>query len=497
MSYFSKQSNSEIDTNQIINEPSDVSLQSERSSICHTDLNEQTTSNEEESTRKCQQDSSSSQSIKQESISLKQKTSSESRSLVQLEPNQDKSELLSSGTQNENIQTTSVSSQKTSETEILQSNPNSIQQNSVSELLDSTVQATPSGAKTKTPRILTLSDIQVDRNTDCFAQLFQIETKTDKTGKPYYKAWFRDAKTKISIHIWSNSPYFHQVEKELKQGRFYKLRLTLTQHNLYGQQVKLLQIREVTQLDKQNGFDEKKCLPTTETSKEDLFKKILKIIDDHLSQTPYHTLVLNIIKENKTDFCSAPASRYHHRSYEGGLLKHTLSVTELVLSHYSHYCNIVPEIKDLINKPLLVASALLHDIGKISDTQVNANIPQYTMVGRLIGHETLGAQLIEAYAQRQEISEEAKHLLQHSVLSHSYFQEKNPLQKPVTLEAMILCHADYMDSTFMSSLTVLLEDSHSDRFTQRKSPFGESIFVPVISNENLQKTTQAPSETLR
>jgi len=60
-------------------------------------------------------------------------------------------------------------------------------------------------------------------------------------------------------------------------------------------------------------------------------------------------------------FVESPSSRKNHHAYKGGLAFHTISVAKLAIQTAKHY----NKIKMLVNEDLIVAGALIHDIGKI------------------------------------------------------------------------------------------------------------------------------------
>ena len=77
---------------------------------------------------------------------------------------------------------------------------------------------------------------------------------------------------------------------------------------------------------------------------------------------------------------STAAVKYHH-AYQGGLLEHSLNVANI--------CDRMTQIYDNLNRDLLIAGALLHDVGKIKEYSSGVNL-KITNRGRLFGHITIG-----------------------------------------------------------------------------------------------------------
>ena len=85
-------------------------------------------------------------------------------------------------------------------------------------------------------------------------------------------------------------------------------------------------------------------------------------------------------------FKIAPAAKSMHHAYLGGLLEHSLAVAQLVSQLSAFYGD--------LNRDLLVAGAVLHDIGKIDEFVYDLTI-DYSIPGRLVGHMVLGVQILE------------------------------------------------------------------------------------------------------
>src|SRR5207244_12298957 len=93
-------------------------------------------------------------------------------------------------------------------------------------------------------------------------------------------------------------------------------------------------------------------------------------------------------KAIRTGLRRLPAAEMHH-SYAGGLLEHTVGVTTL--------CRETAQLHPRLRTDLLLAAALLHDIGRTAELTTGPTFRQ-TDEGRLLGHVHLGLRLIEARA---------------------------------------------------------------------------------------------------
>ncbi|MDD4184876.1 MAG: HD domain-containing protein [Candidatus Izemoplasmatales bacterium] len=138
------------------------------------------------------------------------------------------------------------------------------------------------------------------------------------------------------------------------------------------------------------------------------------------------------------DFYMFPAATKFHHAYISGLAYHTYSMLKLA----DGFLQVYP----FLSSDLVYAGVILHDIGKILEFDTYEG-SEYTIKGRLIGHITMGANLIDQAARElgYEESEEAM-LLSHIMISHHYYGNFGSPKKPNTAEALIIHFLDNIDS---------------------------------------------------
>jgi 3'-5' exoribonuclease len=126
---------------------------------------------------------------------------------------------------------------------------------------------------------------------------------------------------------------------------------------------------------------------------------------------------------------SLPATPEGHHGYAGGLLEHTVGVATI--------CRETAQLHGRLRADLLLAAALLHDVGRTAEL---GPAPTFhpTSEGRLLGHVHLGVRMIEERAQALEI--EARAELLHAVASH------HDARAARTAEAAVLYHANQLDA---------------------------------------------------
>jgi 3'-5' exoribonuclease len=112
----------------------------------------------------------------------------------------------------------------------------------------------------------------------------------------------------------------------------------------------------------------------------------------------------------RAEFRRAPCTRSGHHAYLGGLLEHTVAVATLALEA----CSLHPR----LNSDLLLSAAILHDVGKIQEFELGAEIA-LSEAGALVGHLALGRQLVAERALSLDGFPDGKlNAVSHCLLAH-------------------------------------------------------------------------------
>ena len=145
----------------------------------------------------------------------------------------------------------------------------------------------------------------------------------------------------------------------------------------------------------------------------------------------------------RAEFRRAPCTRGGHHAYLGGLLEHTVALGTLALET----CTLHPR----LNSDLLICTALLHDVGKVREFELGAEIA-LSDAGSMVGHVVLGQQLIADRAARLDgFPEEKLNAVSHCVLAH-HGPEGLPGRRFRSAEALALYRLNAVDAAVKGAL---------------------------------------------
>lgn len=272
-------------------------------------------------------------------------------------------------------------------------------------------------------------------------------TAMARNGKPYLTIKLMDRTGEVEGRVWDRVEEFAGCfEKDdfiQVQG---KASLYLGKMQLVIQDLKKIEDAQVDLAD---------YLPVAERSVEDMLSELREQVVS--LQTPCLRELMNLFLADDTfmtGYASAPAAKAIHHVYLGGLLDHSLSVARLAHDICRHY----PK----VNRDMLVTGALLHDIGKVAELCYERAFG-YTDEGKLLGHITIGFQMLDSkLAQIEDFPRDLAVLLKHLLLSHHGQYEYGSPKRPKTLEAIILNYLDDLDSKINGIQTHMQKEPDND-----------------------------------
>ena len=214
-------------------------------------------------------------------------------------------------------------------------------------------------------------------------------------------------------------------------------------------------------------------MPTTEKSTDSMFEELIgyvkKIDNDYLRQAVEYYFV-NDEAFIKT-FVGHSAAKTVHHGFAGGLLEHTLSVVKM--------CEYMVSAYPILNKDLLYAAAICHDIGK---TKELSPFPtnDYTDDGQLLGHIVIGVEMIsDAVRSIPGFPEQLASELKHCIVAHHGELEYGSPKKPALAEALALNFADATDAK-MQTLTELFKDKKNNDWLGYNRLFESNLRKTIV-----------------
>lgn len=332
--------------------------------------------------------------------------------------------------------------------------------------------------------ILTLSTIAPNEEGDFFLLMTAKEELKTKTGKPYFRVGFRDADREVSFPIWGDSPWAVDCRDRWNPGVFYKVRAVYVETN-YGPQLDIRKIRETTDSDAADGFDPLLCLPRSRFDPEQMLGELLDIARQRIQTSALRRLVEWLLENNRPLLLTHPAARRNHHAYLGGLLEHTLSVTRTCVFLADKYADYYPDMKPPLDKDVAIAGAILHDIGKLRETEQRPEGAEHTAEGSLIGHILIGRDMVrEATAHLNlkadpGIRADALLRLEHVIITHQGRPEWGSPLPPMTPEALLVHYADDLDAKYQMMLSILREDTTSAPVTSKKNALMQHVYKGI------------------
>jgi 3'-5' exoribonuclease len=205
-----------------------------------------------------------------------------------------------------------------------------------------------------------------------------------------------------------------------------------------------------------NSMDIGHFLPSAPIERDDLHEKIENFILD-ISNSSYKRIVKYLLNKFEADFYVYPAASRNHHEYVSGLAHHVYCMLKLG----EQICELYP----LVDKSLLYAGIILHDIGKVKELSGNISTT-YTFEGKLLGHITIATMEVEKAAMDLNITGNEVVLLQHLILSHHGKMEYGSPKLPQLREAEVLSFIDNFDSR-MNMIDKELSDVEPQSFSKR------------------------------
>jgi 3'-5' exoribonuclease len=268
--------------------------------------------------------------------------------------------------------------------------------------------------------VAAIAELEQDRVVEGVYAVARKERLRTRGGSPYLALELVDPSGRIDARVWS--------DVELLDGRFAEgdaVRV-LGRVDRFRDRLQL----EVRAIEPAEGLDPTELTPGLRRDGDEL-EGFLEFLAGEIAHPGLRTTVGRFVNETdvRTRLRDLPATVEGHHSYAGGLLEHTVGVATI--------CREVAQLHARLRSDLLLAGALLHDVGRTVEL-TRGPVFRQTDEGRLLGHVHLGLRLIEERAAALEPELRAE--LLHAVAVH------HDARGARTAEAAVLYHANQLDA---------------------------------------------------
>lgn len=290
-----------------------------------------------------------------------------------------------------------------------------------------------------------IKDLKVNDGIESVFFLKKKELARTQAGKPYLKLTLSDKTGRMEAKMWEGG---EQADEMVATGAAVFVRGRVDSYN--GLQIRVDEIRLADQ--KEYKFED---LVRSVEDPDKIYKQINGMLDG-ISDKWLAALAKEFLDDEElmTKFRKSPGAQNWHNAYIGGLMEHTYEVMHIC----REICNLYPE----ADKDTVTIGAFTHDIGKTVELDINTF--EYTIDGGLIGHLTLGFEILSRkIAGIKGFPQEKALALKHIILSHhGEYEQQSPIL-PKTLEATIVYHADELVSQANAVKEVIAQQSDGDK----------------------------------
>ena len=310
---------------------------------------------------------------------------------------------------------------------------------------------------------INLKDVQKNCTVAGELLISQASIRKTKTGKDYLDCTLTDGRSTINAKMWDTS--------EVPAGPVVHIEAVVTEfNNTLPLTLTSCEMSDVTieQFAPTRGYDVNAAYAYRANIANALDEGCKSFVDE-------------LFFDNEEALFKATAAVGMHHVQAGGLIQHTYEV----VSYAVQICEAQEQQSlALINKSLLIAGAMLHDIGKLVTYQCNEQTSQFemTMQGKFYEHIVAGIQMVAASDAATKYPQIAM-LLEHIIAAHHGKLEYGSPVVPCMVEAMVINFADELSAKTDMILKALEDKPETAQWTTKLPVYGREILDPrVVTN---------------
>ncbi len=303
----------------------------------------------------------------------------------------------------------------------------------------------------------------------------RVESRLTRDGKPFLSLVLGDKSGTIKARVWEET--LKKCPHPLAVCDF--VGITGLVEAFQGEpQINITYIEPVDKISERggdlHGFDPELLILATDYNREDLWRELWELAETRL-KPPMQDLVLAILQKYQAQLMSWPGAEFVHHAYLGGLLEHTWSVARHAVRSL--------EVYRTLNQDLVLAGAILHDLGKIKEL-ASPECPKRTVPGGLVGHIVLGWEMVREEARAIDFpDDDLLRELEHIIISHHGSEEFGSPVLPKTPEAFLVYYLDEIDAKLHMAQRHLEIDASDEDFTIRHFLLQRRLYKSPFSRE--------------
>ena len=279
-----------------------------------------------------------------------------------------------------------------------------------------------------------IEDIHKGLLEEGFFLLKKLHLNVGKKNKPFLRILLADKTGHLPAIYFGSRTDLQEKQQNLHEGDIVKISGIIEEYQGILQ-VKLLKIEK----DSRKDWELSRFWKRTPYDRRELYRSLKKYLEG-ISDKALRELCFAFLKDRAFMklFLEAPASRFIHHAYIGGLLEHTLHVLQVADSF--------GRIFQQADHDLLISGAFLHDIGKVDEYKYLFSI-DHTSPGKLKGHTLLGYDRLQEKLRSLQLDPRVRLKLEHILLAHQGKKQWGAVEEPRFLEAFLIHAADSTDSS--------------------------------------------------
>lgn len=227
------------------------------------------------------------------------------------------------------------------------------------------------------------------------------ERRLSRQGDPYLALTLADASGAIGAFVFDQADFF---AGQFEEGD----RVRVAGQVIQRQGKPVVRVRHIRSAGDEVSAEE--FLPRSHREPDELMGFAVNLADE-IADSAFKAVAMGVLDDPAlaAGWLTAPCSRSGHHAYQGGLLEHTVGVASLAQT----LCQWHPR----VDSDLLVAGAIVHDVGHIRGWRLGATF-ELTDEGRLLGHLAIGHEIIDRAARAARLAESKRLALLHVVAWH-------------------------------------------------------------------------------